>query len=606
MRRRPWFAGALGAALLLTGVVGCGIPGESEVRVDGQVSAARPGSSSYRGDEPPNRTATVTDRVEYVENFLLAPAGEADKAYERVKPFVAPENRAQVQAKPASEVTFNVVRLLETPVITDTTDGTKVTLRVQQIGLLRADGTLVPPVSTDTEYQFGLRAAQEDRPELGWYVTDPPPNALLLSDNALQRYYQAHTIYFWNTDRSRLVPDQRYLPRAVPDERRVTEVVRWLTAGPSEWLLPGTTRLPDGTRLINNATGADDQWEVNLDMPVDVGEARVEQFLDQLALSLPELNGRLELKIHNQSRETIDDLAAHRLAHPAYPISGDPLRFCVYDSAVHPLAVDPDEAKGPVPIAPEANRDVVSAGLSRSRDEVQAALVTAGAGQRRQRLAVGAGPAPVADFRRSPGAYASMGRPVWLRSANPERPQGLVVADGKLYRFDVNAQLRTVPLSVEGKVTAVAASLDGHRIAVIVNGALYVAAVNTDGGVVSVGPVRRLVTSLTDLSAVEWARENTLYLAGSAGQPAVYEISVDGALETALKKNVGARVTHMSAYPINAVVPFNAANLMYEASGVAYWNSNPHDKIKREQVPDLTPPPAGVQVGEPTAPFFLY
>lgn len=138
-----------------------------------------------------------------------------------------------------------MVRLRETPVITDSTDGTRVTLRVQQIGLLRADGTLMPPVATETEYRFELRAAaQEDKPDTGWYVADPPPNVLLLSDQALRQYYQTHIVYFWNTGRTQLVPDQRYLPLAVPDERRVTEVVKWLTAGPSEWLGPGTSRCP--------------------------------------------------------------------------------------------------------------------------------------------------------------------------------------------------------------------------------------------------------------------------------------------------------------------------------------------------------------------------
>lgn len=601
MTRR--LAALLAGVLLLAGAAGCGIPEESEVRVDGQVTAAKSGSASYRRDEPPSRMASGTDRAAFVTNFLSAAAGEADRAYYRVKQFVAPEGRARIQEKQPSEVALTVVRLREPPVITDSTDGTKVTLRVQQIGLLRADGTLMPPLATETEYRFGLRAAQEDRADAGWYVTDPPPNVLLLSDDALQLYYQSHVVYFWNTDRTQPVPDQRYLPLAVPDERRVTEVVKWLTAGPSEWLGSGTSRLPDGTRLINNATGSDGQWEVNLDMPVDADDRRVEQFVDQLAWSLPELDGRLELKIHNQSRATVPDLDAHRRARPAYALSQDPQRFCVYDGAVHPLSLG-GEASGAVPLADPLNRNIVSAELSRTGRGVQAALVTAGPDGRR-RLVVGTGEVQVAVAQRSPESYAAMGRPVWLRSPDAERPQGLVVADGGLYRFDGNAQLRAVPLTVEGEVGAVAASLDGRRIAVIVGGAPYVAAVNLNGGVVSVGPARRLATSLTAVSAVDWAGENTLTLAGSAARPAVYELSVDGALETPLRQDVGARVTHLAAYPLNAVVPFSGANLMYEANGVAYRN-NPFDTIKRDQVVGVTPPSAGQRAGNPTAPFFLY
>ncbi|MGC4805035.1 LpqB family beta-propeller domain-containing protein [Micromonospora sp. DT233] len=603
MTPRRRLAAALAGALLLAGATGCGIPNESEVKVDGQVAAGKSGSSSFQRDEPPSQKASGTDRITFVTNFLAAAAGEADRAYYRVKQFVAPDGRSQIQEKQPSEVALTVVRLRETPVITETTDGIQVTIRVQQVGLLRADGTLVPPVATESEYRFRLSAAQEDKPDAGWYVTDPPPNVLLVSDDALRRYYRTHPVYFWNSDRTRLVPDQRYLPLTVPDERRVTEVVKWLTAGPPEWLEPGAGRLPDGTRLINNATETDGQWEVNLDMPVDADDKRVEQFVDQLAWSLPELDGALELKIHNQSRKKVSDLAAHREARPAYPLTADPQRFCVYDGAIHPLNF-PGEASGPVPVIQAVNRGVVSAGLSRTADGLLAALVTAGPDGRR-RLTVGAGAVPVSVFQQSPRSYASMGRPVWLRSLSPDRPQGLVVAEGRLHRFDGTAQLRPVPLTAQGAVTAVALSLDGHRLAAIVGGALYVAAVNLNGGVVSVGPARRLATSLTDLSAVDWAGENILDLAGSVGRPAIYEISVDGALETALRKDVGARVSHLSAYPVNLVVPFSNANLMYEANGVAYRN-NLFDTIKRDQVLEVTPPQDGARAGNPTAPFFLY
>jgi hypothetical protein len=36
-----------------------------------------------------------------------------------------------------------------------------------------------------------------------------PPSTLLLSVEALREFYQPSTIYFWNSDQTRLVPDQR-------------------------------------------------------------------------------------------------------------------------------------------------------------------------------------------------------------------------------------------------------------------------------------------------------------------------------------------------------------------------------------------------------------
>ena len=64
------------------------------------------------------------------------------------------------------------------------------------------------------------------------------------------------------------------------------------------------------------------------------------------------------------------------------------------------------------------------------------------------------------------------------------------MADGQLYRFDEAARMYQVPLNLPGRVTAVAAALDGQRVALIAGGRLYVAAVNLDGGGVSIGPPR--------------------------------------------------------------------------------------------------------------------
>ncbi len=82
-------------------------------------------------------------------------------------------------------------------------------------------------------------------------------------------------------------------------------------------------------------------------------------------------------------------------------------------------------------------------------------------------------------------------------------------------------------------------------------------------------------------------------------------MSVDGALETPLREDTGSQVDHLAAYPAIAERSPLAGSFMYEANGVAY-RSNPFDRINRDQVQDVTPPPAGVRPGNPTAPVFLY
>ena len=58
----------------------------------------------------------------------------------------------------------------------------------------------------------------------GLFVTSAPP-VLLLRDTALGAspgtapiYYDQRTIYFWNTERTALVPDIRYMSKSVPPE----------------------------------------------------------------------------------------------------------------------------------------------------------------------------------------------------------------------------------------------------------------------------------------------------------------------------------------------------------------------------------------------------
>ncbi|MEU7589036.1 LpqB family beta-propeller domain-containing protein [Micromonospora sp. NPDC049230] len=603
--RRPTLVAALGVVVLLG--AGCGIPAASDVRVDGKGGAAtEAGMVNGPGNEPPTRTASGSVNEAFVRNFLSAAAGESDRAYERVKAYIAPEHKSRLQDKKGSEVALNVVRLRESVYTLNSDSTTTVKITVQQIGVLRANGILAPPVATETEYEFGLRSAafnggvNDER--AGLYVLDPP-NVLLLSDVALRRYYQDESIYFWSSDRTRLVPDQRYRPLAVPDERRVNEVVKWLVGGPSDWLRPGVVGLPDRTELINNATGGNGRWEVNLDMSGD-DQNGIDQLIKQIAWSLGDLPGELELRIRNNSLP-VQDLSERRDSVELYPNAESPQRFGVYEGAIHPLDFG-SELSGAVPLAPEANRNIVSADLAVAKGQrVLAAMVVKGSGDGRHRLAVGASAAPISALNRSTSEYSSMSRPVWLRTVDARPGRGLVVADGQLYRFDESARMYQVPLNLPADVTAVAAALDGQRVALIAGGRLYVAAVNTDGGGVSVGPPRQLATSLTALTAVDWGSEDQLVVAGSVGQPAIYEISVDGALETPLRTDLGAKVNHLTAYPTNRTVRVPSGAYMYEANGVAY-RSSPFERIEPGRVRDIAPVPAGVRPSNPSAPFFLY
>ena len=125
--------------------------------------------------------------------------------------------------------------------------------------------------------------------------------------------------------------------------------------------------------------------------------------------------GQLELKIHNQSQEFSAGPGAAPPGSSGVPGHGDPQRFCVYDGAVHPLAFA-GEPSGPVPVAATANRNVVSAGLGRAKDQMLAALVVTGADRQPALGGHRAGSGDGVD--RSAKGFAAMSRPIWLRSTD--------------------------------------------------------------------------------------------------------------------------------------------------------------------------------------------
>ncbi|MGA3561579.1 LpqB family beta-propeller domain-containing protein [Melissospora conviva] len=596
------------AALLagLLPVAGCGIPSETDVQVDGPGPSVEADSGAGRAEEPPDRRSAGTDPETFVHNYLAAAAGETDLAYQRVKQFIVPANRDQLQEKQGSEVAINVVRLLEPPTATTNDDGTiRVAVRVQQIGVLRSTGVLSPATATESRYVFRLgRVSDVDVDEPGLFLLDAP-KVLLLSDVALRDYYQPHTIYFWNTQQSALVPDQRYLPVVVARERRATEVVKWLVAGPAEWLTVAAARLPDGTELIGTVPETGGRLEINLSTKFD-DQTRLDRLATQLAWSLPPSSGELEIKIRNQSKKVVN-VKDHRAGNAIYQVTG-PDRFCIYDGSVYPLPSTLGMEPGAVPTVPmtsEVNRDVASAGFGTSGPRALVALVRATPDG--QQLFVGTG-APLVEKVTAVGpVFRAMSRPVWLKSAG-QQPVGLVVAGPGLYSFGAGGRMTQVDLTVSGRVTAASASLDGHRLAFVVDGALYLAALAVDGETVIAGPARRVPSRLGRVTAVDWSQENSLIVAGSAGRSVINEISVDGGTETSVKDAVGETpVSHLAAYPTNPLLPAGTGRVMYETNGVA-WAGLPgvFAPIQIEDVAGVTAPTGLDAPNNPTAPFYRY
>jgi len=591
-----WAGAGLSVTLAGALLAGCGIPAGTDVRVDGPLPEAGSPQSSGTPVPPPGPDQADT-AVELVEFFLQAAAADPVDPLAPLREFIHADERGSWQPDPQ----ILVVRA-EEPVPTPAGRRERVQVTVREVGVLTDRGTIEPrDIAQSREIPFEVVEDTEvtTDEDVGQRVGDPrfrlvdPPNEILLSTAALENgYLLPRPVYFWGSDGQAMVPDLRWLPRALADRQRPQRVLEWLEDGPAGWLPGALVGLPDDVALAGNVVWGEDRLEVALTAAAsEVDRSRLEA---QLWWTLrPELADRtLVLTIDGQQQEIDGDqfLAQNRTAREP------PARFAVVDGVVRQQ--QPDAELDLPALSGDRNRRVHSAALT--RDRRFAALVRPGPdGQFRLSVARPAGEVG------SDLAARRMSRPVWLAGGET----GLVVADGRLHRFGRTAE--TAPVRVPGElagIQAVAAAPDGRRIALVAGGRLYVASMVWRQGSFSVNDPLVLPTTARDLQGVGFLQENWLGFVGQAdGRSLLYEITVDGALERPLPRGglgVPASIDAFTAFPGDPTSEAPRGEVMYEAESRAYLYSYGFDPVQVE-ADDLYGVPADSQPGEPRTPFFL-
>ncbi|HEY0484852.1 MAG TPA: GerMN domain-containing protein, partial [Mycobacteriales bacterium] len=125
------------------------------------------------------------------------------------------------------------------------------------VGAVGADGSFTPdPGPVDLTFRLRRNGG-------AWQVAAPPPG-VYLQDVYFTQVYAPFTVYFASAGARRMVPDLRYLDRALGNAQP-TELVRLLLGGPSAWLSPGVrSAFPPGTRLRGNVVSDRDVLVVDL------------------------------------------------------------------------------------------------------------------------------------------------------------------------------------------------------------------------------------------------------------------------------------------------------------------------------------------------------
>jgi hypothetical protein len=601
--RRPLIAVVL-AGTLLAG--GCGIPDSSEVR---PLRQGPVGSEVNPAVAPPDRPfrEDTTNVKDFVTNFLTVAAGDPATAADRFKKFLSP--RAATTFKQTDAI--KVIHVVGEPLINP--DNPEVTVKYRDVGQLKQNGQL--EASTNGVEQVLALDIGDVNGESGLWVRTSP-QSMLLSDTALDKFYQRQTIYFWNQEGTGLVPDLRYLPRDLPETQRPTEIIDWLTDGPQSWLGGVTKALPDGTRRIGVVPVTNQTLQLSLTaqaLPQEDRAGALQRLQQQLRWSLrPMPAATLELSVDHEAHTYSDD--DYLPANPAYQPT-ETERFAIYKGQIVRLARSA-RSGDPVPIIrPQDNRSIASAALAVSGNRSYAALVV-NESNGRKALKVGAtGTGDLATLSRA-SLSGTVGQPVWARSPNgtDENTHGLITIGGKLYGFPATGftSKRRLPTPIQwsnspppGAITAVAVAPDAHRVALIAGGTLYLSGLSLGDGGLELGPTTPLRTELRQLTAVTWSTETSLTLAGlrrDSDRYALMDVLVDGSRQTN-RQDLGSNpVTSLTSRPAN---PVRSA----ESNGtVAYTISNSgFDEQKAtpltpDDVAEKDPKPGDAR---PTAPFFL-
>lgn len=605
MYRRA-LAGAAVAALLLGG---CGIPDESGVTELGP----GPSTGTSIGDGSSRARVTrdsTSDRQQFVNNYLRAAAGDYEGALERVKQFMSASARAEFNAPLAPRV----IRLTADPLVSQD----RVEISYELIGTLGKNGLLEPTAEpAEGKYELTLGEVTGD----GLYVTSAPP-FLLLSDDALDDFYDERTIYFWNTERTALVPDVRYLLNEVPVEQEPTIVLGWLIQGPATWLQDAVEPLPDGTKLQGNVPAIrNDQLEIWLSaqaVPPQDAEGALDRLRRQLQWSLRRLLPEyLDLKIGHQEARRYSTGVDYLNSNPANRLVSTPERYVVYDRTIRrldegPLA-EPDRGTlGVVPgITAEDNKDISRAALSTSGTHLYTAVVT-GSGRSERLRTAGTPLGDPAALREITGLPTGIGYPVWaiVPDDDIQSAIGLVIAGGRLWRFRAQggpAQQVSWP-GEAGPISAITVAPDGHRVALVVGGRLYRAVLTISGDGLALTGLQQLRPPFSTVTAVDFSGEGWLTVGGvrsRSDRVAIMDVSIDGALQSPVLPDIGKdTVSYVTSYPANPSSSRpNGGSVLYSTGNDAWEALSTYVQITAADLAGPVPQKGDGLV--PGAPFFL-
>lgn len=609
-----------GVGLLGLVVAGCGVPGSSRP-IDRGSAPPINGDKSATQLTTPQGPDGATSPLDVVQRYLQAAAWSnskggdrpkaADEAEQLVRKFLTDEAAATWSA---GNKELNLVRVVLGNTKAAGDGSVTIDATLEPVGVLDDVGSVKKPTATaPLRFTFSVVTIDGGRQRR---LAGAPPG-LFLDVSTITGWYEVRTVYFWSSDSGAvLVPDRRYMPKAVSTDKQPDEVWRWLTTGPSDLLassvqtLPHTVNLKD--HVVVDRQGGSSVLVLNL-----TSEAAslsptpsLKNLVTQFRWSMLPGTTPVELRIEGVKKDVDGSSDDYLRYNPAvWPAKQtEPEELFVYGGKAR--VVNTSTEATPSVLFASANEGVMSAALATSAggERQWAALVRQEADG--QRLWLGRlsiqNQLRTPEYVRTEVSGASLSRPTWLSGANP---RVLLAVDGQLTA--VTMEGRAIALDglagLPAGVTAVAAAPDGLRLALIVGGQAGIAPLRVEGDSLSVRGFYPLSTGLAEPKGIGWSQEDLLLVGGRAtsGSPLV-KISVDGTIRELVDRTglTSLVITRLVAYPNDPSASGDRLLAMFEAGGEAY-------NVYGQQVDHLSPidsvqiPSTTGHSSPPTAPFFL-
>lgn len=518
-----------GVAALLLALAGCGVPDSGPPVVVSSAPVLGPQDGGEQNNRPVNLPTpeTATNPRDLVQEFYRAAGADPNQVQSTVSAFFTPEAGRGWRPDPAG---LTVVRITDYSVGDQTHDKDgqeKATVRVrgQLVGVLGDRGILQsPPLNRSRTYQQAFHLVHVPVPNgttKEWLITDPPAETLI-STEAMASEYNPTIVYFASPNHRVLVPDLRYMSSTVVPQKQRTVLVDWLLAGPSQWLGQAVTNdIPDGTKRRGNVVRSNSG--VIVDLSSDAAAApHPDMMAAQLSWTLGARAPTLQIRVEGRpihvpgTTGTMFDASTWR-SYNMSTVSAGSTGYYVSGGRIVPALADaslPAVLSGS--LAGELNSHVQRAAMSVDGASLMLVRAASGGGSEVWLGRVGGQTRSGAVYTQVTGLGS---RGIGTPSLLPSSSTALIPVAGGLRSVSADGVAHPVTFTEPppgGDVTAVSVAPDGARVALVADGHLYVAPLSAapGSGRLTVGRLRPLATTFTQLTEVTWTQEDDVAFGG--------------------------------------------------------------------------------------------